>query len=210
MMRARTKLTKLLLSSSWSLLNILKNLSPSPHHNKRWEKVLYPSGPIIIPRQSCRHPTWGGASVPAQHPLTRQNKTINNTVGPNICWCFKARQSLRLATITLLCLLSPLPTTTILVNDHHSHINITTMVTNALLIGTITSLKHTRSSFSRVSSPSLQTKYFRSSHTIFKLHLSARFALQVVNFVQRQILHNQVHRRINIRCLWNSGIGRKK
>ena len=94
-------------------------------------------------------------------------------------------------------------------NDHHSHINITTMVTNALLIGTITSLKHTRSSFSRVSSPSLQTKYFRSSHTIFKLHLSARFALQVVNFVQRQILHNQVHRRINIRCLWNSGIGKK-
>ena len=90
-------------------------------------------------------------------------------------------------------------------NDHHNHINIT----NALLIGTITSLKHTRSSFSRVSSPSLQTKYFRSSHTIFKLHLSARFALQVVNFVQRQILHNQVHRRINIRCLWNSGIGKK-
>ena len=103
---------KLLLRSSESFLNISKNLYPSPHHNKRWEKVLYPSGPIIIPRQSCRHPTWGGASVPAQHPLTRQNKTINNTVGPNICWSFKARQSLRLATITLLCLLSPLPTTT--------------------------------------------------------------------------------------------------
>ena len=172
--------------------------------------MLYPSGPIIIPRQSCRHPTWGGASDPAQHPLTRQNKTFNNTVGPNICWCFKAWQSLRLATITLLCLLSPLPTTTILVNDHHNHINIT----NALLIGTITCLKHTRSSFSRVSSPSLQTKYFRSSHTIFKLHLSARFALQVVNFVQRQILHNQgygqVHRRIIIKCFWKSGIERKK
>ena len=172
--------------------------------------MLYPSGPIIIPRQSCRPPTWGGSlcsSTTSTHSAKQNNQQYSRSQHLLI---------LQSTTVFETCnnyLALPLVTTAyhhlLLGNNHHSHINITTMVTNALLIGTITSLKHTRSSFSRVSSPSLQTKYFRSSHTIFKLHLSARFALQVVNFVQRQILHNQVHRRINIRCLWKSGIEKK-